>query len=199
MDIGDRPPPLVRPLDRRDVVAAPAAPCVKPKPVKPKPARQLRVPRRRPIVLAAALAAALVLIVLTWFLVVRDPGNPFKGTWAAPAGAPISGRVVASGPGRHIEVTFAGHDASGAAQAFTVRAHKDGDELVVTAEDFADAAGDVADAQRVRDTFAAFVKDFRLVFARQDPTHLRMTVEGTFVGVIEVSLDERAVVLTKVD
>lgn len=92
-----------------------------------------------------------------------------------------------------------GNATSGTPQTFTVRAHLDGDDLVITAEDFAVAAGDVADAQRVCNAFAAYVKDFRLVFAPQGQAHLRLTVEGTFVGVIKVSLDERSLVLTKVD
>jgi hypothetical protein len=196
MDEAKTPEPLVRPLDP----AAAAPPRAAPAP--PRPAKAHKAPRRRRRVPRAALLAAVaaaVAVALVWSFAVRDPGNPFQGTWAAPAGAPISGTVVVSGPGRHIEATFAGADTSGAAQSFTVRAHRDGEDLVVTADDFADAAGDVADAQRVRDTFAAYVKDFRLVFSPQDAAHLKMTVEGVFVGVIKVSLDRRTVVLTKVD
>jgi hypothetical protein len=151
------------------------------------------VPRR--VWIAAAVVAVAVFAV--WYLAVRDTGNPFAGTWAA-AEAPVS-RVVISGPGRHIQATFTGEDASGAAQTFTVAAHKDGEDLVVTADDFAAAAGDAATAAQVRDTFAAIVKDFRLVFSRRDPTHLTVTVEGTFIGVIRVSLAQRSIVLTKVD
>ena len=70
---------------------------------------------------------------------------------------------------------------------------------MVTADDFAAAAGDTATAMQVRNTFAAIVKDFRLVMARRDATHLTLTVEGTFIGVIKVSLAQRSIVLTKVD
>lgn len=190
MDRRNEPLPPVRPLGIAEAMT-PA-----------RPAKVAREPRRRPRVprLALLVAGAVVLaVVLVWLVFLRDPGNPFAGTWAAPAGAPISGTVVISGPGRRIEATFTGNDASGTPQVFTVRAHKDGEDLVITADDFADAAGDVANAQRVRNTFAAFVKDFSLVFVRQDATHLGLTVEGTFIGVIKVSLAERSIVLTKVD
>lgn len=193
MDQQPTPPPLVRPLDRGGAPPPKAAP---PRPVRARrPRARPRVPRRALIVGAAALAVA----VLVWFFFIRDTGNPFAGTWQAPADAPIAGTVAIAGPGRHIEATFTGNVTSGTPQTFTVRAHRDGDRLVITTDDFADAAGDVADAQRVRTSFAAFVKDFRLVFTRRDATHLAMTVEGTFVGVIKVGLDERSVVLTKVD
>jgi hypothetical protein len=194
MDQPQTPPPLVKPLDRGGAPPPRAAPSRPAKtPGAPRPRR--RVPR---LVLVAA-AVAVVAVVLVWVLFIRDTGNPFAGTWKAPAGAPIAGTVVIAGPGRHIEATFNGGDPSGTTQSFTVRAHKDGADLVITAEDFADAAGDVADAQRVRDTFAAYVKDFRLVFAPQDATHLELTVEGTFVGVLKVSLPGRSIALTKVD
>jgi hypothetical protein len=194
MDQETTPEPLARPLGP----AAAAPPRAAPAP--PRPAKAPKAPRRRfPRAALLVAVAAVVALALIWFFIVRDPGNPFKGTWAAPAGAPINGTVLISGPGRHIEATFSGDDTSATAQSFTVRAHKDGEDLVVTAEDFADAAGDVADAQRVRETFTAYVKDFRLVFSPQGAAHLKMTVEGVFVGVIKVSLDQRAVVLTKVD
>jgi hypothetical protein len=144
-----------------------------------------------------AVAVAAVVVFGLWFFLLRDTGNPFAGTWTATE-SPIS-RVVISGPGRHIEATFTGNGASGVAQTFTVAAHKDGEDLVVTADDFAAAAGDAATAMQVRDTFAAIVKDFRLVFTRRDAAHLTLTVEGTFIGVIKVSLAERSIVLTKVD
>ncbi len=191
MDRQETPLPLVKPLGGGGAPPPRAAP---PRPPRPRRERRRSVPRRALVIVAAAVAAA----VLVWLLFIRDPGNPFAGTWAAPADAPI-GRVVIAGPGRRIEAIFSGNATSGTPQTFTVRAHLDGDDLVITAEDFADAAGDVADAQRVRNAFAAYVKDFRLVFAPQDQAHLRLTVEGTFVGVIKVSLDERSLVLTKVD
>jgi hypothetical protein len=194
MDQPQTPPPLVKPLDHG---GAPAPPAAAARPARaPKAQRsRLRVPLRALIAAAVVLAAA----VLVWAIFIRDTGNPFAGTWKAPAGAPIAGTVVISGPGRHIEASFSGADPSGTVQSFTVRAHEDGADLVITAEDFADAAGDVADAQRVRDTFAAYVKDFRLVFAPQDVTHLELTVEGTFVGLVKVSLAQRSILLTKVD
>lgn len=190
MDRPNEPLPPVRPLGPAKAAA------------RVRPARAAGKPRRRPRVPRAALlvaGAAVLALVLVWFVFVRDPGNPFAGTWAAPPDALIGGTVVISGPGRRIEAAFSGNDTSGTAQTFTVRAHRDGDDLVVTAEDFADAAGDAATAQRVRNTIATIVKDFRLVFSRRDTTHLTMTVEGTFIGVIKVSLAERAVVLTEVD
>ncbi len=189
MDGRETPAPLVKPLGVAPPQAAPPRPAGAPK------ARRPHVSRRTLVVAAVAVAAALAI----WFFFIRDTGNPFAGTWQAPGGAPIAGTVTIAGPGRHIEVTFSGSTAAAGAQSFTVRAHKDGEDLVITAEDFADAAGDVADAERVRNTFAAFVKDFRLVFRKRDAAHLELTVEGTFVGVIKVSLAERSVLLTKVD
>lgn len=167
-------------------------------PLKTRPARPARpprrpLPRRLWIVVGAVAVGAFAL----WFFVLRDIGDPFAGTWTATQ-APVA-RVVISGPGRHIKVTFSGRDPSGALQTFTVAGHKDGRDLVVTVDDFAKATGDPAEAAQVRNTFAAYVKDFRLVFARRDPGHLTMTLEGRFVGIINVSLDERTIVLTKVD
>ena len=191
MDTPDTPLPLVQPLGGGGAPPPQAAP----RPAGPPKARRPRISRRTLVVAGAALAA----VFLVWFLFIRDTGNPFAGTWQAPDGAAIAGTVGIAGPGRHIEATFSGSAGAAGAQTFTVRAHKDGEDLVITAEDFADAAGDVADAERVRNTFAAFVKDFRLVFKRRDAAHLTLTVEGTFVGVIKVSLAERSILLTKVD
>ena len=192
MDSSETPTPLARPLGPATPQPQAAAPR---RPPAARPARPARVSWRTLVVLGAVLVAAC----LVWFFFVRDTGNPFAGTWRAPDGALITGTVAIAGPGRHIEATFSGNAGAAGAQTFTVRAHKDGEDLVITAEDFADAAGDVADAQRVRNTFAAFVKDFRLVFRQRDPTHLELTVEGTFIGVIKIGLGQRSVLLTKVD
>ena len=180
----------VRPLDPPGAPAPPLKAAGRaPGPRRPR----VHVPRR--VWIAVVLAAVAVFAV--WYFALRDTGNSFAGTWTA-AQAPIS-RVVISGPGRHIKATFSGKDPSGTAQTFTVAAHKDGADLVVTAADFAAAAGDAATAMQVRNTFAAIVKDFRLVFTRRDATHLTVTVEGTFIGIIKVSLAQRSIVLTKVD
>jgi len=192
MDRPETPLPLVKPLDRGGAPPPQAAP---PRAAGPSQPRRPYVSLRTLVIAGAALAA----VVLVWLFFIRDTGNPFAGTWQAPDGAPIAGTVTIAGPGRRIDVTFSGSAGAAGAQTFTVGAHKDGADLVITAEDFADAAGDVADAERVRDTFAAFVKDFRLVFTLQDPTHLSMAVEGTFIGVIKIGLDQRSAVLTKVD
>lgn len=167
-------------------------------PAPPLKAAAARTPRRRVprwvfyAAVAAAIAAAAV-----WLFVLRDTGNLFAGTWKATQ-APIEQAVI-SGPGRHIRVMFSGRDSSGAAHTFTVTAHKDGPDLVVTVDDFAKATGDAAEAARVRNTFAAFVKDFRLVFTRRDATHLVLTVEGRLIGAITVSLGQRSIVLTKAE
>ena len=191
MDRSEEPSPVVRPLEP---AGAPAAPLKAAATRAPGPRRPvIHVPRW---VWIAVIVAAVVVFGL-WFFLLRDTGNPFAGTWVATE-APVS-QVVISGPGRHIEATFSGKDTSGSAQTFTVAAHKDGEDLVVTADDFAAAAGDTATAMQVRNTFAAIVKDFRLVMARRDATHLTLTVEGTFIGVIKVSLAQRSIVLTKVD
>jgi len=48
--------------------------------------------------------------------------------------------------------------------------------------------------------FESIIKDFRLVFTLQDPTHLEMKVEGTPVGGSAVAQDSRSsVVLVKDD
>lgn len=144
-----------------------------------------------------ALGAVAIAAVAVWFLALRDTGNPFAGTWKAAQGP--FGQVVISGPGRHIEATFSGRDSSGAEKTFTVAAHKDGEDLVITVDDFAEAGGDAAEAEQVRAAFAAVIHDFRLVFSRRDATHLTATVKGRLVGVIDVGLDQRSAVLTKVD
>ena len=191
MERSEEPLPVARPLESPGAPAAALRAAAAHTPGPRRPATRV------PLWVWAAVIVAAVAVFGLWFFLLRDTGNPFAGTWTATE-SPVS-LVVISGPGRHIEATFTGKDTSGSAQTFTVAAHKDGGDLVVTADDFAEAAGDATTAIRVRTTFAAVVKDFRLVFARRDATHLTLTVEGAFIGVIKVSLAQRSIVLTKVD
>jgi hypothetical protein len=62
------------------------------------------------------------------------------------------------------------------------------------------AAGNEEQAGQARAAFESVIKDFRLVFTLQDPTHLEMKVEGTPVGGSAVAQDSRSsVVLVKDD
>ena len=62
------------------------------------------------------------------------------------------------------------------------------------------AAGNEEQAAQARAVFESIIKDFRLVFTLQDPTHLEMKVEGTPVGGSAVAQDSRSsVVLVKDD
>jgi hypothetical protein len=47
--------------------------------------------------------------------------------------------------------------------------------------------------------FAAIIRDFRLVFASTDATHLLPKVAGHIIGGLSIGLEQRSVVLTRVD
>jgi hypothetical protein len=49
-------------------------------------------------------------------------------------------------------------------------------------DDFLKASGNEEQAAQAKLVFESMIKDFRLVFTLQDPTHLEMKVEGTPVG-----------------
>ena len=118
---------------------------------------------------------ALIAVFAVWFFVVRGPstnGDEFLGTWTG-AGSITS--VVVARPDDEFKVTLAGGQAS---QKVTVPAHIDGDELVITVDDFATLAGE-ANADAFKDTLKALAGDFRLIFRSIDPTHVELRVEGT--------------------
>jgi hypothetical protein len=47
--------------------------------------------------------------------------------------------------------------------------------------------------------FAAIIRDFRLVFAITDATHLLLKVEGHNIGGLSIGLEQRSAVVTTVD
>ncbi len=127
------------------------------------------------IVIVAALAV--VAIIAVWFFFVRGSaatsGEEFLGTWNTQSGG--IGNVVVARPGDDFQITLSGAQPE---QKATVPAHIDGDELVITIDDFAKLAGE-ANADRFKATLEAVAGDFRIVFASVDPSHLEMRVEGT--------------------
>jgi len=126
---------------------------------------------------------ALAAIIAVWFFVVRGAattsGEEFLGSWTSTGGG-ISTVVVAR-PGDDFKVTLTGEQA---AQKVTVPAHLDGDELVITVDDFATLAGE-ADADRFKDTLKALAGDFRIIFSSLGPARLQMRIEGTTASVDE--------------
>jgi hypothetical protein len=140
---------------------------------------------------------AVVAIVAVWFFVLRGSSSPFDGTWNAGAGG--MGSIVISGSGDELKVKFIGADSSGTQKSYAVPAHMSGSDLVITVDDFVKASGSKAQASQARAVFEALIKDFRLVFTLQDPTHLKMTVEGTLASGQNPNPSQRSVVLTKAE
>jgi len=132
------------------------------------------------IIIAAALVV--VAIIAVWFFFVRGTGgtSPFLGAWIEPGGGPNAVEIkLKSGD---FKVTMTGKDAAGAEKTYTIPARLDGSRLVITIDDFIEASGNEEQAAQAKVVFETMIKDFRLVFALNDPTHLEMTVEGTPVG-----------------
>ena len=77
---------------------------------------------------------------------------------------------------------MSGKDTAGAQKTYTIPAHLDGSNLTITIDDFIKATGSEEQATQAKAVFEAIIKDFRLVFTLQDPTHLEMRVEGSPVG-----------------
>ena len=127
-------------------------------------------------------AVAVVAIIAVWFFVVRGSGgsSPFLGTWNEPSGGTAS--VVIKKHSGDFEVTMSGKDSAGAQKTYTIPAHLAGSSLEITVDDFVKATGNEEQATQAKAVFEAIIKDFRLVFTLQDPTHLEMKVEGTPVG-----------------
>ena len=132
------------------------------------------------IILVAAVAV--VAIIAVWFFVLRDSGgaSPFLGTWNEPSGGTAS--VVIKKHGGDFELTMSGKDSAGAQKTYTIPAHLAGSSLEITVDDFVKATGNEEQATQAKAVFESMIKDFRLVFTLQDPTHLEMKVEGTPVG-----------------
>lgn len=122
-------------------------------------------------------AVAVVAVVAVWFFVLRGgpstSGEEFIGTWNA-TGSGI-GSVLVTRPGDAFSVTLTGSQPE---QTATVPAHIDGDELVITVDDFATMGGE-GNAERFKDALRALAGDFSIVFSSVDATHLEMRIEGT--------------------
>ncbi len=120
---------------------------------------------------------AIIAIIAVWFFVIRGAattnGDEFLGTWTTTTSG--IGSVVVVRPADAFTVTLTGSQAT---QKVSVPAHIDGDELVITIDDFATIAGE-ANADRFKDTLKALAGDFKIVFASLDPTHLQMRIEGS--------------------
>jgi len=127
-------------------------------------------------------AVAVVAIIAVWFLFVRGTGgaSPFLGTWNEPAGGNSS--VVIKKKSGDFKVTMSGTDAAGTQKTYTIPAHLVGASLEITIDDFVGATGSEDQAAQAKAVFESLIRDFRLVFALKDPTHLEMKVEGTPVG-----------------
>lgn len=145
-------------------------------------------------------AVAVVAIIAMWFFVVRGSGgaSPFLGAWKEPGQG--TGAVVIKKHSGDFKVTMSGKDAAGTQKTYTIPAHLDGSSLAITVDDFIKATGNEEQAAQARAVFESIIKDFRLVFTLQDPTHLEMKVEGTPVGGSLAAQDSRSsVVLVKDD
>lgn len=150
------------------------------------------------IIIVAALAV--VAIIAMWFFFVRGTGgtSPFLGTWKEPNDATAS--VVITLRSGEFKVTMTGKDTAGAEKSYTIPAHLDGSDLVITVDDFVKATGSEEQAAQAKAIFETLIKDFRLVFTLNDPTHLKMAVEGTPVGGSVASrVSESSTVLVKAD
>ena len=142
-------------------------------------------------------AVAVVAIIAVWFFFVRGTGgsSPFLGTWNEPNGGTAS--IVIKKHSGDFEVTMSGKDTAGAQKTYTIPAHLDGSSLAITVDDFLKASGNEEQAAQAKLVFESMIKDFRLVFTLQDPTHLEMKVEGTVVGGAPAQSAKSSIVLVK--
>jgi len=152
---------------------------------------------RTTLTIIVVAAVAVVAIIAVWFFLLRGGSSPFDGTWNA-SSANI-GAIVISGSGSNSKVKITGADASGQQKSYTVPAHMDGADLVITVDDFIKASGNAAQASQAKVAFAALIKDFRLVFTLQDSTHLKFAVEGTLANGQSANPSTSSIVLTKAD
>ena len=119
---------------------------------------------------------AVVAVVLVWFFVLRGPattGEEFVGTWTAATEQGIATVVVEQAEDA-FTVTLTGNDP---AQKVTVPAHLDGEELLITVDDFSQMAG-AANAEAFKAALTALAGDFKLVFSSVDATHLDLRIVG---------------------
>ncbi len=119
---------------------------------------------------------AVVAVVLVWFFVLRGPattGEEFVGTWTAATEQGIA-TVVVEQAGDAFTVTLTGNDP---AQKVTVPAHLDGEELLITVDDFSQMAG-AGNAEAFKAALTALAGDFKLVFSSVDATHVDLRIVG---------------------
>jgi len=153
------------------------APGYEPRPAAAAPTAKAGTSRALLVAIIVA-AIAIAAVVAVWFFALRGPstnGDEFLGTWNASDES--IGQVMIARTGDDFKVTLTGSKAS---QKVTVPAHLDGDELVITTDDFATIAGK-ENAEAFKETLEAIAGEFRIVFAGIDPTHLEMRVEGSKV------------------
>jgi hypothetical protein len=123
---------------------------------------------------------AVIAIVLVWFFMLRAPatsGEEFLGVWTATSAQGITTLTVAA-EADAFSVTMTG---SGAGQTVTVPAHVDGDELVITMDDFSEIAGE-DNAGAFKATLKALAGDFKMVFSSVAADRLDLRIVGTAPG-----------------
>ena len=120
---------------------------------------------------------AILAIVLVWFFVLRGPtttGDEFVGTWTAATQTGIATAVIAKTDDA-FTVTLSG---SQQGQKVTVPAHLDGEDLVITLDDFSQMGGE-ASAGQLKDALKALAGDFRMIFSSVDADNLSLQIMGT--------------------
>jgi hypothetical protein len=125
----------------------------------------------------AGAVIAVIAIVLVWFFLLRAPatsGEEFLGVWQAPSAQGIATLTVATA-GDAFLVTMTG---AAAGRTVTVPAHLDGDDLVITVDDFSAIAGE-ENADAFKAMLEALAGDFTMVFSSVDATHVDLRVVGT--------------------
>jgi hypothetical protein len=150
---------------------------------------------RTTLMILIAAVVAIVAIIAVWFFFVRGGSSPFDGSWNASSSS--MGAIVISGSGDSFKIKITGTDASGDTKSYTVPAHMDGSDLVITVDDFVKASGNTEQASQAKAVFETLIKNFRLVFTLQDPKHLKMTVEGTLANGQTPNPSQQSIVLTK--
>ena len=119
---------------------------------------------------------AVVAVVLVWFFLLRGPattGEEFVGTWTATTEQGIA-TVGVEKQADAFTVTLTGNEPS---QKVAVPAHLDGEELLITVDDFSQMAG-AANAEAFKAALTALAGDFKLVFSSVDATHLDLRIVG---------------------
>jgi hypothetical protein len=120
---------------------------------------------------------AIVAVVAVWFFALRGPsttGDEFLGTWTSATQTGITTVVIAKDADA-FSVTLGG---SQQGQKVTVPAHIDGDDLVITLDDFSQMGGE-ASAGQLKDALKALAGDFRMIFSSVDADNLSLQIIGT--------------------